>query len=267
MHVQSCFFLSFLLPSGRHRGCESFLHTSSLSKFIMFFHEVYFYKHCFFFEDRDVWFEWYCCKKTDLGWYPTSAEVTGTKISCYCKYSLTLSDSFSCPHEGLSGVIWTPIRYETLHFRDRCGVASLRYKHRAEITVLMSAQKSYPVWFSYRRKSFPVQCKHRLLGSQVAWVASVSVRFRSNERGTEVNDQKWPPRPPPPPSFIFWLSFLFSRGQSRESPSSIFLCFETKRKRLLRRLEARVLHTNQRRLECSTNWQMSEQRNPKCSPY
>ena len=40
-------------------------------------------------------------------------------------------------------------------------------------------------------------------------------------------------RPPPPHSFIFWLSFHFSRGQNRKS---FFLCSETKRKRLLRRL-------------------------------
>ena len=37
------------------------------------------------------------------------------------------------------------------------------------------------------------------------------------------------------PLFIFWLSFHFSRGQNRKSPSSVFLCSETKRKRLLRR--------------------------------
>ena len=37
-------------------------------------------------------------------------------------------------------------------------------------------------------------------------------------------------------SFTFWLSFHFSRGQNRKSPSSVFLCSETKRKRLLRRL-------------------------------
>ena len=40
---------------------------------------------------------------------------------------------------------------------------------------------------------------------------------------------------PPPPSFIFWLSFDFSRGQKRKSPTSVFLCSEIKRKRLLRR--------------------------------
>ena len=33
-----------------------------------------------------------------------------------------------------------------------------------------------------------------------------------------------------------WLSFHFSRGQNRKSPSSVFLCPETKRKRLPRRL-------------------------------
>ena len=42
--------------------------------------------------------------------------------------------------------------------------------------------------------------------------------------------------PSPPPSFTFWLSFHFSRGQNWKSPSSVFLCSETKRKRLLPRL-------------------------------
>ena len=46
------------------------------------------------------------------------------------------------------------------------------------------------------------------------------------------------PFPPPPPSFTFWLSFHFSRGQNRKSPSSVFLCSETKRKRLPRRLQS-----------------------------
>ena len=39
-----------------------------------------------------------------------------------------------------------------------------------------------------------------------------------------------------PPTFIFWLLFHFSRGQNRESRSLVVLCSETKRKRLLRRL-------------------------------
>ena len=45
---------------------------------------------------------------------------------------------------------WTPIRYVTLHFRDRVGAASLRYRNRAEITVLMWEQKPYPVWTDRR---------------------------------------------------------------------------------------------------------------------
>ena len=37
-------------------------------------------------------------------------------------------------------------RYVTLHFRDRrLGTASLRYRNRLEITVLMCEQKPYPV--------------------------------------------------------------------------------------------------------------------------
>ena len=37
-------------------------------------------------------------------------------------------------------------------------------------------------------------------------------------------------------SFIFSFTFHFSRGQNRKSPFTIFFCPETKRKRLLRRL-------------------------------
>ena len=87
----------------------------------------------------------------------------------------------------------------------------------------------------------------------IACVASVSVRFRSKERGTIVKDcaknglskrvgRGWGRKegnasPPPSPPFIFWLVFHFSRGLNRESCSSVFLCSETKRKRLLRRLQ------------------------------
>ena len=78
-------------------------------------------------------------------------------------------------------------------------------------------------------------------------IASVSVRFRSKERGTRDEDRaqngamgeavlKFPSFPSPTPSFIFWLSFHFSRGQNRKSRSSVFLCFENYRKRMLRSL-------------------------------
>ena len=43
----------------------------------------------------------------------------------------------------LSGILWIPIRYVTLHFRDRRWAASLLYRNRAEITVLSCEQKPY----------------------------------------------------------------------------------------------------------------------------
>ena len=88
----------------------------------------------------------------------------------------------------------------------------------------------------------------------VTCVASVSVRFRSKERGKIVKDRaknglskragrgwgrkegNFLPSPSPPPTFIFWLLSHFLRGQNRKSRSSVFLYSETKRKRLLRRL-------------------------------
>ena len=50
----------------------------------------------------------------------------------------------------------------TLHFRDWLGAASLRHRKRAAKTVLLCEQKPFPVWFSRRRKSYPVKCEHIL---------------------------------------------------------------------------------------------------------
>ena len=60
------------------------------------------------------------------------------------------------------------------------------------------------------------------------------------------------PSPPPPPTFIFWLLFHFSRDQNRESRSSVFLCSETKRKRLLS-------------LAIGNSLSLSQMSNPSCS--
>ena len=57
-------------------------------------------------------------------------------------------------------------------------------------------------------------------------------------------------------TFIFWLLFHFSRGQNRESRSSVFLCSEIKRRRLLRRLSREVkllnLLVSIRKIKCNT---------------
>ena len=45
------------------------------------------------------------------------------------------------------------ILYVTLHFRDQCVVASLRYKNCAEITVLKSEQKPYLVFVPAQKLS------------------------------------------------------------------------------------------------------------------
>lgn len=40
-----------------------------------------------------------------------------------------------------------PIRYVTIHFHGQRGAATLRYRSRAEMTVLRCKQEPYPVWF------------------------------------------------------------------------------------------------------------------------
>ena len=68
----------------------------------------------------------------------------------------TITDSFSCRSEKVSGTVRKLIRYATLHLRDRRDAASLRCRNRSEIIVLMCEQKPYQVWFSCRRKLCPV---------------------------------------------------------------------------------------------------------------
>ena len=63
----------------------------------------------------------------------------------------------------------------------------------------------------------------------LAYVASVSVRFRSKERGTRVKDRA--KNDASKRAGREWLSFHFPRGQNRKSRSSVFFCSETKRKR------------------------------------
>ena len=81
-----------------------------------------------------------------------------------CLYYLFMLSS-PCRHPGLlfmpqrkstlvRGVVWTPIRYVTLHFRDQRGAASLRYRNGAKITFLKCEQMPYPIWFPCRCNIF-----------------------------------------------------------------------------------------------------------------
>ena len=65
-------------------------------------------------------------------------------------------------------MVWTPVHEATkcgsdnLLFRDRRGAASLRYRNRAKLAVLICEQKPYWIWFSRLRKNYSVACRHSL---------------------------------------------------------------------------------------------------------
>ena len=64
------------------------------------------------------------------------------------------------PRDGTKLICGTkPIRYITLHFRDRRGARSFvpLQLSRRNHPVLVCEQRPYPVWFSCRRESYPVQ--------------------------------------------------------------------------------------------------------------
>ena len=65
------------------------------------------------------------------------------------------------PTQNASDIVWTPLRYVTLHFGYRRNATSFRYRNRAEITVLISKQKPFDM-VSYWSKSYPVQHEHSL---------------------------------------------------------------------------------------------------------
>ena len=57
----------------------------------------------------------------------------------------TVPDSFSCRHVNLSCLVLTPIRYATLHFRDRRGAVPLCYRIPTRYAFRASAKAIYPV--------------------------------------------------------------------------------------------------------------------------
>ena len=94
-------------------------------------------------------------------------------------------------------------------------------------------------WLGSRDLGFSDRDPLKRAGNFVACVTSASLRFRSKERGTRVKDRaKNGASKRAGRGGEERLSFHFSRSQNRKSRSSFFFfCSETKRKRLLRRLE------------------------------
>ena len=51
-------------------------------------------------------------------------------------------------YEKLSAIVWTPVQYVTLHFRDRRGAASLPHRNRAA-TIVLCVNRS-PIRYEFR---------------------------------------------------------------------------------------------------------------------
>ena len=58
---------------------------------------------------------------------------------------------------------WILVLALFIHFRHGPNTFSqLRYRNRAEVTLLMCEQRPYPVWFSCQCKSYPLLCEDSL---------------------------------------------------------------------------------------------------------
>ena len=100
------------------------------------------------------------CRRRCLSSLFTAAVQVGSSPLSY----LFASPTARIPvHSEPKCITERPIRYVTLHFQDRHGAASLRYRNRAKITVHTREQKPYPVWFSCPCKIDRVQCVRFLL--------------------------------------------------------------------------------------------------------
>ena len=84
------------------------------------------------------------------------------------------------------------IRYVALQFRDRRRAASLRYRNRAGITVILCDQKPYSVWFSCRGKSYPVLCGQNLRRVHREHVTTITRNVPSwQSQGTDECYDSW----------------------------------------------------------------------------
>ena len=128
-------------------------------------------------------------------WIFTSGSV-GSSPRCYLFTSATgRIGVHTAPKYGKK-----PIRYLTLHFRDRLGTTSLRHRSLTVTTVLMCEQKPYLVWFSWRHKRYPVRVVDIPLAVQ--W-RRINVHKRLDVRAELLFWLLNPLRPPlPSPSWL-----------------------------------------------------------------
>ena len=91
------------------------------------------------------------CNKTK-GRSPSSSAVMLT-VDPKPMYVHTILDSFPCWNwrKARYSIVWTPIRYMTLHLIDYRAAASLCYRISRRITVFMCEQKPYPQFRSHDR--------------------------------------------------------------------------------------------------------------------
>ena len=80
-----------------------------------------------------------------------------------CERTEALSVMVFVLEQKLSTIVWTPIQYVTVYFRDVPGAGLLRHRNRAEITLLMYEQKAYREYSLKRRHSVFITKKVRKL--------------------------------------------------------------------------------------------------------
>ena len=106
--------------------------------------------------------------------------ITFLYFTIHTEYQITFrADTESYP---VLSVNTYPLCDSPLFSRDRRGAASVRYRDRAKITVLMCEQKHYPVWFSCQRKSYMVLCQHS---------PNVSKRSTRNDSVLDLPNEDW----------------------------------------------------------------------------
>ena len=142
----------------------------------------------------------------------------GIEVKGFLGAFKTKSSLSVCCCISLGSEIFTSSPFNWSHWEDESKAFLSGYARRPEVELLLPWAVVLP---KFSGKWSPLTC-----------VASVSVRFRSKERGTRVKDRakngvseragrgwgSFLPCPTPSPTFIFWLLFHFSRGQKPRIP-------------------------------------------------